>query len=81
MCDPSSTREAVVRLIMGAKLSISFGENLFLEQFVKNFIPAYQSLFRHLIRGDILRFFHKKRQELQNEFSRGIFSVLLTFDV
>ena len=58
--DPSSTKEAVVRLIVGAELSISFGENLFFEQFVKYFISTYQCLSRHLIRGDILRFFHKK---------------------
>ena len=58
---------------------MSFDKNLFFEQFVKNFIPTYQSLSRHIIKGDILRFFHKKIQELQNKFSRGIFSVVLNF--
>ena len=47
---------------------------------MKNFIPTYQSLTRHSIRVDILKFFHKKRQELQNKF-REIFSVALTSDV
>ena len=79
--DPSSAREAVVRLIVGAELPISFGENPFFEQFVKIFIPNYQYLSRHTIRGDILRFFHKKRQELQIEFQKCTFSVALTSDI
>ena len=53
--------KAIVRLIVGAELLISFGESSFFEQFVKNFILTYQSLSRHSIRDDILRFFHKKK--------------------
>ena len=66
MYDHSSTREDVVRLIVGAKLPISFDENPFFEQFVKSFIPNYQCFSRHTIRGDILRFFHKKKTRITN---------------
>ena len=41
--DPIVGREAVARLIVGVELPISFGKNLFYEEFMKNFIPNYQA--------------------------------------
>ena len=58
--DPSRGREAVSRLIVGAELPISFGQNPFFEDFMKTFVPNYQSLSRGTIRSDILALFNKK---------------------
>ena len=66
--DPSRGREAVARLIVGVELPISFGENPFFEDFMKTFIPNYQSLSRGIIRSDILALFNKNKLELQDEF-------------
>ena len=71
----------VARLIVGAKLPISFGENPFFEQFMQTFIPNYQTVSRVTIRSDILKLFEKKKLELLDEFKRGTFSVALTSDV
>ena len=79
--DPSKSREAVARLIVGAELPISFGENPFFEQFMQTFIPNYRTASRVTIRSDILKLFEKKKLELLDEFKRGTFSVALTSDV
>ena len=39
--DPSKSREAVARLIVGAELPISFGDNPLFEQFVQSYILIY----------------------------------------
>ena len=79
--DPSRGREAVARLIVGAELLISFGKNLFFENFMKTFVRNYQSLPSGTIRSDILVLFNKKKLELQDEFRRGTYSIALTSDV
>ena len=63
---------------MGAELRISFGENPFFEDFMKTFVPNYQSLSKGTIRSDILTLFNKKKLELQDEFRRSMFSIALT---
>ena len=79
--DPSRSREAVAKLIVGAKLPISLGENPFFEQFMRTFVPNYQTVSRVTIRSDILKLFERKKLELFDEFKRGIFFVALTSDV
>ena len=66
---------------MGAGLPISFGENLFFEQFIQSFILSYQAVSRVNVRSDILRLFKRKRLKLQDEFRRGTFSIALMLDV
>ena len=73
--DPSLSREAIVQLIMGTKLPISFDENFFFQQFMQTFIPNYQTVSMVMIRSDILKLFKQKKLELQDEFKRGTFSV------
>ena len=77
----SRGKEAVTRFIMGAELSISFGKNLFFEDFMKTFVLNYQSLSRGTIISDILNLFNKKKLELQDEFRRGTFSIALNSNV
>ena len=79
--DPSRSREAVAQLIVGAELPISFGENPFFEQFMRTFVPNYQTVSRVTIRSDIFKLFERKKLELFDEFKRGTFSVALTSDV
>ena len=79
--DPSRSRETVARLIIGVELPISFGENPFFEQFMRTFVPNYQTVSRVTIRSDILKLFERKKLELFDEFKRGTFSVALTSDV
>ena len=63
--DPSLRREAVTRLIIGAKLPISFSENFFFQQFMHNFIPNCQTVSRVTIRSDIIKLFERKKLELR----------------
>ena len=79
--DPNRSIEAVAQLIVGAELPISFGENPFFEQFMRTFVPNYQTVSRVTIRFDILKLFERKKLELFDEFKMGTFSVALTSDV
>ena len=79
--DSTIGREAVARLIVGVELPISFGKNLFYEEFMKNFIPNYQAFSKGAIWSDILRLFTMKKLELQDEFRRSMFSIALTSEI